>query len=194
MTGVVERAVVVLPLHDARIERFRRDLDPLADAVPAHVTLVYPTPVDLPTARAAMFSAAGRQSSFEYAFSEPAVVQDEYLFLLAHRGAEEFRGLHEELYRQLGRPLPDVFQPHVTIARTAAVARLDAARSTALAEGLHIAGTATALCLYRLDGPGRLVREQVVAFAAPDGRRPGIPRPAPHSPTPGEDVRRSDPR
>ncbi|NUO35524.1 MAG: 2'-5' RNA ligase family protein [Dermatophilaceae bacterium] len=177
---MVTRAVVVLPLHDARIERFRRDFDPLGDAIPAHVTLVYPTPVDLAAARDAMVRAAGRRPSFEYAFSEPAVVEDEYLFLLAQRGAEEFRDVHADLYRQLGRPLPDVFRPHVTIARTADAARRDAARSTALAQGLRIAGTATALCLYRLDGPGRLVREQVVPFAnrseEKNGRWPSRPR------------------
>lgn len=166
MAEEVERAVVVLPRRNARIEGFRRDFDPLAGAIPAHITLVYPTPLDLTRARAAMSRSARGRVPFEYAFSEPEVVEDEYLFLLAQRGAEEIRDLHEDLYRLLDRPLPEVFRPHVTIARTADAGRLVAARSAALAGGLHLAGTAAALCLFRVEDPGRLVRELVVPFTA----------------------------
>ena len=168
MAEEVERAVVVLPRPNAQVERFRRAFDPLGDAIPAHITLVYPTLLDLDAARAAMTRTARRRLPFEYVFSEPEAVEDEYLFLLAERGGEDIRVLHEDLYRRLGRRLPDVFAPHVTIARTADAGRLNAARSAALAEGLRLAGTATALCLYRVDGAVPLVRELVVPFT---GRR-----------------------
>jgi 2'-5' RNA ligase len=152
---------VVLPPRNDQVERFRQDFDPLAEAIPAHITLVYPTSVGLGSFRDAMSAAAGRPS-FGYAFSGAAVVEHEYLFLLADRGAAKVRGLHEELYRQLGLPLPEVFQPHVTVARTSDAARLGVARTTALAQGLRIDGTATQLCLYRIDGPASLALEHVV--------------------------------
>ena len=164
---MAQRAVVVLPPTHSLVERFRGGFDPLASAVPAHITLVYPTTIRFAPARDAMRRSA-RRPSFPYAFSGAAVVEDEYLFLLADRGADEVRGLHEELYRQLGLPLPAVFEPHVTIARTTDAARLGTARSTALAQGLRIDGTATELSLYRIDAPGRLVLEEVVPLAPTD--------------------------
>ena len=156
---------MVLPPRNDQVERFRQDFDPLAEAIPAHITLVYPTSVGLGSFRDAMSAAGG--PSFEYAFSGAAVVEDEYLFLLADHGAAEVRGLHEELYRQLGLPLPEVFQPHVTVARTSDAARLGVARTTALAQGLRIDGTATELCLYRIDGPASLALEHVVPLTPP---------------------------
>ena len=161
MDETILRAVVVLPPTSPPVERFRGGFDPLAGAIPAHITLVYPTTIGLVPARDAMHRTASR-APFAYAFSGVRVVDDEYLLLLADRGGDEIRDLHEHLYRELGQPLPEVFEPHVTIARTTDAARLRTARATALAQGLRIDGTATELCLYRVDAPGRLALEQVV--------------------------------
>ena len=93
-------------------------------------------------------------------------MDEEYLFLVAAAGHEEIRLVHERLYRQLGEPLPASFVPHVTIARTSDRARLVKASSRARNHGLRLAGIASHLCVYRIDGPDRRIREAVVSLAS----------------------------
>ncbi|WP_433220197.1 2'-5' RNA ligase family protein [Dactylosporangium sp. CS-047395] len=91
---------------------------------------------------------------FRVELTEPAVWEDEYLFLLLGAGHDQVRRLHEAVYG-LGLPgmhRPARFVPHMTIGRAGGLA----------AAGeliLPVAGMARALTVYRRDEDGTRTRE-----------------------------------
>ena len=157
------RAIVWLPPADvvADIEGFRALHDPLAQALPAHVTLVFP----FASALGAMQVAAHVRRSVARWPALPVRLQGlghfhaDWLYLKVTRGAEAVTALHDRLYRGslapfLRRDLP--YEPHLTIARAPDPARCDALLADAARAGLDrprdaILRTLT-LCTVRADG------------------------------------------
>ena len=118
------RAVVVFPEGNGVhvIESLRRRFDPLARAIAAHATLVFPFVSELSDdeLRGHIEQTLVGQPPFRVRFEGVAEVDGEYLFLDAVAGAERLLELHERLYRG---PLSEylstahVYRPHITLGR-----------------------------------------------------------------------------
>ena len=118
------RAIVWFPPFpmDAPIEPFRRRFDPMADALPAHVTLVFPFPTNLTVIQLASHirRIVGNWPSLPVSFRDIEGILDEFVFLMVRDRADAVVALHEKLYRgvlkaYLRDDIP--YLPHVTIGR-----------------------------------------------------------------------------
>jgi 2'-5' RNA ligase superfamily len=82
--------IVIFPRSDglADLEDFRSVWDPLADSVPAHVTLVYPFESNIGQSNLETIVAdvARHHRPFDVELGSPTVHEGEYLFLLPRRG------------------------------------------------------------------------------------------------------------
>ena len=127
-------AVAWLPRFEGidRIEAFRRRHDAAAALIPAHLSLVFP----FPTAHSRLQvethvrRVVSRWPVIPVAFGHVRMHANEFVFLMASRGAASITALHDRLYTRsfaphLRRDLP--YEPHITIARCAELARLEAA-------------------------------------------------------------------
>ena len=106
----------------APIEPFRRKFDPLANALPAHVTLVYPFPTNLTVTQLASHvrRIVGNWPSLPVSFRDTEGILDEFVFLMVRDRADAIVALHDKLYRGnlkafLRADIP--YQPHVTLGR-----------------------------------------------------------------------------
>ena len=119
-----------------RIESFRQRHDPAAALIPAHVSLVFP----FPTAHSRLQvethvrRVVSRWPVIPVTFRRVRMYANEFLFLMASRGAASITALHDKLYtrslaQHLRRDLP--YEPHITLARHADLARLEAALAQA---------------------------------------------------------------
>jgi 2'-5' RNA ligase len=168
---VATRVIAVFPEIDtAAVERFRNRWDPLAAAVPAHITVAFPFdwtgPVSgLADALQPILTAC---PSFTVELSTPTVWEDEYLFLLLGEGREQVSQLHESIYRQVlrGVPRPTRFVPHMTVGRHADKEALGVGVTEAAEMGLPLIGRAVSLTVYRRHDDGRRVRELDIPFGA----------------------------
>src|SRR5258708_7959909 len=115
-----------------RIEAFRARHDPMAGIIAAHLSLVFP----FPTAHSRlqvethMRQVVSRWPPIPVTFRKVALHANEFLFLMASRGAASIAGLHDRLYTRslqphLRRDL--ALEPHITLARYAHFAPLKAA-------------------------------------------------------------------
>ena len=115
-----------------RIEAFRREHDPAAALIPAHLSLVFP----FPTAHTRLQvethvqRVVSRWPPIPVTFRRVRIHANEFLFLMAARGAASVTALHDKLYTRsfqthLRRDLP--YEPHITLARYAGLDRLEAA-------------------------------------------------------------------
>ena len=115
-----------------RIEAFRKRHDPAAAFIPAHLSLVFPFPTALtrlqvePHVRRVL----GRWPPIPVTFRTVRLHANEFVFLMAGRGAASISALHDRLYtrslrQHLRGDLP--YEPHITIARHADFAALEAA-------------------------------------------------------------------
>ena len=115
-----------------RIEAFRRKHDPAFALIPAHVSLVFP----FPTAHSRLQvethvqRVVSRWPPIPVTFRRVRMQANEFVFLMASRGAASIAALHDKLYTRsfqphLRRDLP--YEPHITIAREADFAKLEAA-------------------------------------------------------------------
>ena len=156
-------AVAWIPDFDGidRIESFRRRHDPASALIPAHLSLVFP----FPTAHSRLQVAThvrrvvSRWPVIPVTFRGVRLCANEFVFLMAARGAASIAALHDRLYTRsfaphLRRDLP--YEPHITIARYAALPRLEAAF-----------GEAGDLFRDELAG---VVREVTLLSVGPDGR------------------------
>lgn len=118
------RAIVWFPPFpmDAPIEPFRRRFDPMADALPAHVTLVFPFPTNLTVIQLASHirRIVGNWPSLPVSFRDIEGILDEFVFLMVRDRADAVVALHDKLYRgvlkaYLRDDIP--YLPHVTIGR-----------------------------------------------------------------------------
>lgn len=118
------------------IEAFRARHDPMAHLVPAHLSLVFPFPTALSQLQVETHvrRVASRWPPIPVSFRGTRIEANEFLFLMAARGAASISGLHERLYTRsllphLRRDLP--YAPHLTIGRHADFAKLEAAAAEA---------------------------------------------------------------
>ena len=118
------RAIVWFPPFpmDAPIEPFRRRYDPMADDLPAHVTLVFPFPTNLTVLQLASHirRIVGNWPSLPVSFRDIEGILDEFVFLMVRDRADAVVALHDKLYRgilkvYLRDDIP--YLPHVTIGR-----------------------------------------------------------------------------
>jgi 2'-5' RNA ligase len=161
---VATRVLAIFPqMNTARVERFRDRWDPLAAAVPAHITVAFPFewPGPVSPLANALQPLLAACAPFAVELSTPTLWQDEYLFLLVNQGREQVRRLHEAIYRQAlrGARRPSEFVPHMTIGRHAEKTALQAGISEAARIKLPLIGRALSLTVYRRDEDGRRVRE-----------------------------------
>jgi hypothetical protein len=119
-----------------RVEAFRRRHDPMAVMIPAHVSLVFPFPTALSRLQVATHvqRVASRWPPIPVTFRRPRIEANEFVFLMAARGAASIKGLHDRLYTRslaphLRRELS--YEPHIPLARQPDFARLEAALAEA---------------------------------------------------------------
>jgi 2'-5' RNA ligase len=113
-----------------RLEAFRRRHDPMAALVPAHLSFVFPFPTALTAlqVRTHVQRVASRWPPIPVTFRHARIHANEFLFLMASRGAASIAALHDRMYSRslrhhLRRDLP--YEPHITIARDASLPRLE---------------------------------------------------------------------
>jgi 2'-5' RNA ligase len=119
-----------------RIEEFRRRHDPMAGHIPAHLSLVFP----FPTAHSQLQvhthvqRIVSRWPPIPVTFKAVRPFANEFIFLMASRGASAVTALHDKLYTRslaphLRRDLS--YEPHITLARNADFAKLELAMAEA---------------------------------------------------------------
>ena len=143
------------------VEAFRRRHDPMAPLIPAHLTLVFPFPTASTRLQVETHvkRVAARWPPIPVTFRGVRLHANEFVFLMAARGAESIAGLHDRLYTRsflpyLRRDLP--YEPHITIARDPSLARLEAA-------------LAQAREAFRREAAD-VIREVTLLAVGPDGR------------------------
>jgi 2'-5' RNA ligase len=115
-----------------RVEAFRRKHDPAAALIAAHLSLVFP----FPTAHSQLQlethvqRVVSRWPPIPVTFRGVRMHANEFLFLMASRGAASVSALHDKLYTRsfaphLRRDMP--YEPHITLARHAELEKLEAA-------------------------------------------------------------------
>lgn len=116
------------------LQRWRASFgDPLADVVPAHITLVTTTPThDWEATREHVREVARRQSPFMVTIAGTGTFRpvSPVVFINVEQGFDECVELHERLQQgPLQRELPFAYHPHVTIAHDVAAESLDEAET-----------------------------------------------------------------
>jgi 2'-5' RNA ligase len=144
-----------------RIEAFRARHDPAAADIAAHLTLVFP----FPTAHTRLQvethvnRVVSRWPRVPVTFRRVRMHANEFLFLMASRGAAAVTALHDKLYtRSLAPHLRrDIaYEPHITIARHPEYPALEGAFAEAEEElGAEF---------------GETIREVTLLAVGPDGR------------------------
>lgn len=133
-------AVAWFPAFDGleRIEACRARHDPAAGHVAAHLTLVFPFPTALSAMQVETHvrKVAAGWPPIPVSFGAVRGVGNEFVFLMAQRGAAAVTQLHDKLYarslrQHLRRDLE--YEPHITIARQPEPARYEAALAEATA-------------------------------------------------------------
>jgi len=153
-----------------RIEAFRRRHDPGAATAAAHLTLVFPFPTAhsrLQVETHVQRVAAG-WPPIPVTFRRVRIHANEFLFLMAARGAASITGLHDRLYTRsfaphLRRELP--YEPHITLARYPEFEKLEAAAAEA-EESLagEFSGVIRDLTLLSVERDGRISTLKSIAL------------------------------
>jgi 2'-5' RNA ligase len=146
------------------IEDYRERHDPLSPLAAAHLTLVFPfstalTALQLETHVRKVVSA---WPPIPVAFRPVRGLENEFVLLMATRGAAAVTQLHDKLYSRslrvhLRRDLP--YEPHITIARQPEPARYEAAlaEAQALFDG-EFSTILREVTLLSLSTPGKIER------------------------------------
>jgi 2'-5' RNA ligase len=118
----------------AELQQWRASFgDPMAEVIPAHITLVTTTPArDWDATTRHVRSIAGRQAPFTVTISGTGSFRpvSPVVFLKVEDGFGECVSLHEQLQSgPLERELPFPYHPHVTVAHDVAPENLDEAES-----------------------------------------------------------------
>jgi 2'-5' RNA ligase len=153
-----------------RIEAFRRRHDPAADLSAAHLSFVFafPTAHSRLQVETHVQRVVSRWPPIPVTFRRVRTHANEFLFLMAARGAASITGLHDKLYTRsfaphLRRDLP--YEPHITLARHAEFERLEAALGEAEEEFRgEFTGVIREVALLRVERDGRIVPLQSIAL------------------------------
>ena len=149
----------------AAIETIRREFDPLAHQIAAHITLVFPFASDFSTRklRDHVANAIAGCSAFAVSYAGIRKAENEYVFLDLAAGREQVTDLHHRLYsgplRQFLATSP--FVPHTTVARTSDPDRLDAALRAASNVDLEFTARVAAITSYEIGGERRRIEFRV---------------------------------
>jgi 2'-5' RNA ligase len=153
-----------------RIERFRARHDPMARLVPAHLTLVFP----FATAQSALQVSThvqrvvSRFPPVAVTFRPVRLVANEFIFLIATRGAPAVVELHDRLYTRSLRPKLRrdlTYEPHITLARNADLATLEATFAQAQDEfGGELDAVMREVSVLRVGEDGRIERLRDIAL------------------------------
>ena len=115
-----------------RVEAFRARHDPAAGDIAAHLSLVFPFETALKRLQVETHvrRVVSRWPPIPVTLRHVRMHANEFLFLMASRGAASIAALHDKLYTRslaphLRRDIP--YEPHVTLARLADFDRLEAA-------------------------------------------------------------------
>jgi 2'-5' RNA ligase len=139
------------------LQRWRASFgDPLADVVPAHITLVTTTPTqDWEATREHVREVARRQSPFMVTIAGTGTFRpvSPVVFINVEDGFTECVDLHEKLQQgPLHRDLPFAYHPHVTIAHDVAPESLDEAET--VLESYRATFPVVSMGLYEHDADG----------------------------------------
>ena len=158
------------PLADmARVEAVRRRFDPLAESIPAHVTLAIPFDSDVsePDLRRHVEVAAAGIGSFAITLDGTSCTDDHALFLHVADGADLIETLHDRLYSgPLARHRSlQAFVPHMTIGRFNSSTACAAALVSPQLDGLALRTVVRAVSVYRIatDGDRRIEAEVMLS-------------------------------
>ena len=134
-------AVAWFPHFDGieRVEAFRTRHDPMARKIRAHLTLVFPFGTNLTRLQLETHvrRVASKWPPIPVTFRAVRMHANEFVFLMASRGATSVTALHEALYTRSLRPhlRPEfAYEPHVTLARQAQLSSLERAFAQAQEE------------------------------------------------------------
>jgi len=168
---VSKRAIVIFPENAdlGEVERLRQRFDPLASAIPAHITLVFPFELELSTdeLRTHVQHTIGECRAFPVRLTTITGHEDEYLFLGVAAGRDRIVDLHDRLYT--GPLAPHLshahtYAPHMTVGRLpdrpAFLAALGETGNTTLA----IDADVRTVSACRLDDTGRWIAESTVSL------------------------------
>jgi len=155
-----------------RVEALRARHDPAARHIPAHVSLVFPfgtalTPLQLETH---VRRIASGWPTIPVTFRAVRPYANEFVFLMAARGAASVTALHDKLYTRSLRPhlrreFP--YEPHITIARKPDFAALEAALAEAEDELRgEFSDVMRALTLLAVAPDGKIERLHTIALHA----------------------------
>jgi 2'-5' RNA ligase len=113
------------------IVAFRARHDPAAALIPAHLSLVFPFATSLSRLQVETHvrRVVSRWPPIPVTFRAIRVHANEFVFLMASRGAASIVGLHDALYTRSAPHLRPEFpyEPHITLARQAEWPKLQAA-------------------------------------------------------------------
>jgi len=155
----------------AQVEAFRRRHDPMASLIPAHLTLVFPFATALTRLQVETHvkRVASRWPRVPVSFRAVRLHANEFVFLMASRGAESLSALHDALYTRsflpsLRRDLP--YEPHISLARNADFPSLETAYGEARGEfGREFSDVLRELTLLRVQRDGRIERLADIALS-----------------------------
>jgi 2'-5' RNA ligase len=145
-----------------RVEAFRARHDPAAALIAAHLSLVFPFPsahsqLQLETH---VRRIASRFPPVAVTFRRVRLHANEFLFLMAARGAAAVTELHDRLYTRSFAPhlRRDIaYEPHITLARYAKLERLEGAHAEAEEElGGEFSGLMREVTLLGVEANGRI--------------------------------------
>ena len=121
---MLKRAIVIFPQcsHIELIQRLRQAYDPLATALPPHLTLVFPFESDISPEHLLrhLNSVAQKFSPFQLLMRGITGHTNEYLFLNVKRGNDQLIALHDQLYTGILAPyliFHETYVPHLTVGR-----------------------------------------------------------------------------
>jgi len=165
-------AVAWFPRFDGleAIEDFRRAHDPMASLIPAHVTLVFPFPTALTRLQVETHvkRVVSRWPPIPASFRAVRLHANEFVFLMASRGAAAIAELHDKLYTRsflpyLRRDLP--YEAHITIARDPSLPKLESALEAARGRlGREFADVLREVTLLAVGRDGRIERLADIAL------------------------------
>jgi 2'-5' RNA ligase len=153
-----------------RIEAFRRRHDPMATLIPAHLTLVFPFATALKRLQVETHvkRVVSRWPALPVSFRTVRLQANEFVFLMAARGATSVVALHDKLYTRslrlhLRADIP--YEPHITIARNASLPALEAAFDEARERfGAELCDTMREVSLLSVGADGRIQRLADIAL------------------------------